>query len=913
MDPSVERKWQQKWLEAGIFQSEPDQDRKKFFITVPWPYTNSSLHVGHGRTYTTADIIARYKRLTGYNVLFPMAFHQSGTPILAFSERIRRGDEKTLKLYRDTLKEYENEEDIEARIEEFKEPQNIASYFSERIVKDFTSLGYSIDWRTRFTSGDPFYQEFVKWQFHKLNSLGLIKNGQYPVLYSINDRNAVGEDDIADGDIDKVTVEEFTGVIFRGKEFSLIAASLRPETIYGITNLWISPSCKYVKFRMNGDIYVVSEDSLEKMEFQHQNLEKIGPVNESDILSQEFETPLEHRKIKAFPSGFVDPDNGTGVVYSVPGHAVWDYMAIKEAGLNLQPIKVLELTGQDKSTVESLVSELNITSLNDSDRIKEATQRLYKLEFYDGKMLGNNGRFSGLGSEKARDEIKKELFNNEEGFIFYETSRKAQTRGGSKVIVAVLSNQWFIDYSVGWWKEASHDVVNSMMFYPEFYRNAMNDAVDWLRERPCARRRGIGTKLPFDEEWVIESLSDSTLYPIIYTNQEIISRIFEILGRLPDEIIEYVYNEGKEEILGNFNQEILELARKARIAKDYWYGVDIRLTAAPHISNHLAFYIMNHAAILPKRDNPRGIIISGLLLSNGAKISKSKGNAISLLKISTKYTADLYRLFVAVSADISSVLDWNETEIAAVKKKYDSFVDYLTKGEEGKTKEKTQVEHWFISRFNLHLKEFFTKMDAFDIRGAYISVFYEVLNDLKYVENRGGNVQSCIEAVKEQWLKVMTPVIPHTCEEIWSSLGHEDFVSIRKFSVEDVGKSDESIILSENYLQETISDLREIMKATGISPQTINVEVCGEEVREVAVIMKENRLKDVPPNLKALIPEFMKIRKGLKMDVTNELEILNENREYIEGLFGCRVNVSKANVYPGKKNAWPGRPLIRLN
>lgn len=912
MDPSVERKWQEKWLEAGIFQPEPDTGKKKFFITVPWPYTNSSLHVGHGRTYTTADIIARYKRLSGYNVLFPMAFHQSGTPILAISERISRGDEKTLQQYRDTLREYEKEEDIGKRIEEFKEPQNIATYFSERIVKDFTSLGYSIDWRSRFTSGDPFYQEFVKWQFRKLNTLGLIKNGEYPVLYSINDRNAVGEDDISDGDIDKVTIEEFTGVIFKGKDFSLIAASLRPETVYGITNLWIAPGCKYVRLRMKGQTYVVSEEALEKMKYQHQGLEEVGPIEEAEILSADFETPLEHRKVKAYLSGFVDPDNGTGIVYSVPGHAVWDYIAIKDAGLTLPPIKVLELTGADKSTVESLVEELRITSLKDSDRIREATQRLYKLEFYDGKMLGNNGKFSGLGSVKAREEIKNELFSNGEGFIFYETSRKAQTRSGSKVIVAVLSNQWFIDYSVEWWKKASHEVVNSMMFYPEFYRNAMNDAVDWLRERPCARRRGIGTKLPFDEEWVIESLSDSTLYPIIYTNQEYISEIFRILGKIPDEIIEYVYNEGEEGPIKQHGEKVTELARKARNSKDYWYGVDIRLTAAPHLSNHLAFYIMNHAAILPKRDNPKGIIISGLLLANGAKISKSKGNAIPLLKISTRYTADLYRLFVAVSADISSVLDWNETEIAAVRKKYESFVEYFTTSGRNVESTNRQAEEWFLAKFNSHLREYFTKMDAYDIRGAYISVFYEVLNDLKYVENRGGNIWACISRIGEQWLKAMTPVIPHTCEEIWSSLGHKDFISAQELQISQVGEANESIIASENYVQETVADLRAIMKATGITPKAIEIEVCGSEAREASAAMLDNRLKDLSPNLKPLIPEFMKIRKNVNMGVEDELGILRRNKEYMESLFGCSINITQAKIYPGKKNAWPGRPLIRL-
>ena len=99
MDRSIEEKWRDQWAESHIFEPVADNTKKKFFITVPWPYTNGSLHVGHGRTYTLGDIVARYKRLTGYNVLFPMGFHESGTPILAFSERLRSGDKDTIKLY----------------------------------------------------------------------------------------------------------------------------------------------------------------------------------------------------------------------------------------------------------------------------------------------------------------------------------------------------------------------------------------------------------------------------------------------------------------------------------------------------------------------------------------------------------------------------------------------------------------------------------------------------------------------------------------------------------------------------------------------------------------------------------------------------------------------------------------------
>jgi leucyl-tRNA synthetase len=219
MSENIEKKWQERWDNAGVFVPAIDSKKPKFLITVPWPYTNGSLHVGHGRTYTLADIIARFKRTQGFNVLFPMAFHQSGTPILAFSERISREDPVTIKQYEDYLKEYERSEDIPKKIEEFKDPKAIASYFSRKIIEDFRALGYSIDWTRVFTSADPEYQEFVKWQFLKLDSLGLIRQGSYPVLYSMDDDNAVGEDDIKDGDVDKVSSEEFTAIFFRGKEF----------------------------------------------------------------------------------------------------------------------------------------------------------------------------------------------------------------------------------------------------------------------------------------------------------------------------------------------------------------------------------------------------------------------------------------------------------------------------------------------------------------------------------------------------------------------------------------------------------------------------------------------------------------------------------------------------------------------
>ncbi|MBC7129619.1 class I tRNA ligase family protein, partial [Candidatus Bathyarchaeota archaeon] len=93
----IEEKWQEKWSEAKIFEADPDPSKPKFFITVAYPYPNSPQHIGHARTYTLADVYARYMRMRGYNVLLPMAFHYTGTPVLAMAKRLAEGDEELTK------------------------------------------------------------------------------------------------------------------------------------------------------------------------------------------------------------------------------------------------------------------------------------------------------------------------------------------------------------------------------------------------------------------------------------------------------------------------------------------------------------------------------------------------------------------------------------------------------------------------------------------------------------------------------------------------------------------------------------------------------------------------------------------------------------------------------------------------
>ncbi len=900
MDDIVEKKWRENWKNDRVFEPSVDENKKKFFVTVPWPYTNGSLHVGHGRTYTLGDIIARYKRLTGYNVLFPMAFHESGTPILAFSERLKHHEPDTEKLYRSYLSEYEKMDDIPKILKSFEKPENIADYFSRVIIKDFTDLGYSIDWTRKFTSGDLFYQEIVKWQFMHLKSLGLIKNGKYPILYSIDDENAVGEDDIKDGDTDKVSIEEFTGVLFKGNGFYLMAASLRPETIYGVTNIWVNGNARYVLVSYENKKICMSYEGHLKFLLQHDDARYISDIPVDNIISQKFTVPFYNAEVGVITADFVDPDNGTGIVYSVPGHSIFDFLFYNKNGIKNEIKKVVKL--DSNINVELLVKKYNLKE--DTEKLKEATQELYKEEFYSGKLI-NSGKYTNLSVSEGREIIKSDLIKEKHALIFYETTRKAVTRSGSKVIVAVLNNQWFIDYSPEWLKKKAHDLINSMKFYPEIYRKLMNDAIDWLKERPCARRRGIGTPLPFDKNWVIESLSDSTIYMIAYTNRNELENIYKHLNSIPGEILDYIFM-GKP-LENNYDKFTVDNAFNAKNAFDYWYGNDLRITAPPHISNHLSFFVMNHAALFSGKNLPGGLLISGLVISNGSKISKSKGNVISLLDIVNKYSADLYRLFIAVGADISSLLDWNEKDLSSVKKRYLYFIEMLDNYSE--TEEiNSYIYKWFYSSFYLNLKNYISMMESMNIRDAYISIFYNVINDLKSLENRGGNINAALGMIIKDWLRALSPVIPFACEEYWHRYAANTYVSSETIDTDVYDKIDFKVLKSEEYLQSLLSDIREILKIIKIEAKTAFITVYGDEQMKFITDYKANTLEK---NYRIMIGDYMKNKKRISEEPADEYNIIRENLDFMEKSLGVKIEVQSSKTI-ATKNPWPGRPLINI-
>ena len=165
---AIEEKWRRRWEEARIFEADPDPNRKKCFVTFPYPYMNGPLHVGHGFTATRVDIYARFMRMRGYNTLFPWAWHWTGEPILGASLRLKMGDKDLIK----ALREIDRVPDEE--LEKFVDPVYMASYYTRESREVVKRMGFSIDWRREFhtTSYEPTYSKFIEWQYETLRGMG---------------------------------------------------------------------------------------------------------------------------------------------------------------------------------------------------------------------------------------------------------------------------------------------------------------------------------------------------------------------------------------------------------------------------------------------------------------------------------------------------------------------------------------------------------------------------------------------------------------------------------------------------------------------------------------------------------------------------------------------------------------------
>jgi leucyl-tRNA synthetase len=843
----IEQKWQRRWKKAKIFEANPDPSKPKFFVTVAYPYPNSPQHIGHGRTYTLADVHARYMRMRGYNVLLPIAFHYTGTPVLAMSKRLAANDKD---LINDFINVYKVPKE---KLKEFTEPFNMARYFHEEIKTGMKEIGYSIDWRREFTTIDPHYNRFIEWQFQKLRQAGYITRGSHPVGWCPKDGNPVGQHDTK-GDVEP-EIGEFILLKFKHDDWVLPAATLRPETIFGVTNLWLNPRAKYVKAIVDDEQWVVSEESAEKLRYLNRKVTVVETFEGKTLIGTHVENPATKERILILPADFVDPKNATGVVMSVPGHAPYDYVALENIRKNLtqlrkyglmpelvtavKPISIIEVPDYSELPAGDVVKKMGILDQLDL-KLEDATKEVYRHEFHSGKMKQNTGKYFGLSVAEAKEKVKQDLLAEGKAGSMYELlNRPVVCRCGTECIVKIFEDQWFIDYGKPDWKALAHKNLDIMEILPDELRLEFNYVIDWLHEKACARKSGMGTKLPWDPEWIIESLSDSTIYMAYYTIVRHIKENKIQPTKLTDAVFDYIFlGIGKTSEVAdkaNLDVTVLEQMRKEFL---YFYPLDSRHSGRDLVPNHLTFMIFNHTAVFPEKLWPRQIVTNGSVTMQGAKMSKSFGNIIPLREALTMFGADPLRLSVLATAELLQDADFSPTLARSMRERLErlhKFVAEVTKtrrrrrGQTGKSL--TVIDRWMLSRLQEHIRMATEAMDKLAVRKAIHSALYELDQDFQWYQRRitdekerakrKNAIDYVFNIVLDAQVRMLTPVTPHICEELWEMTGGKNFVSLAAWPTPDKAKVDIKAEENEALIMNTLEDTLNITKATGITAKKI--------------------------------------------------------------------------------------------
>ena len=948
---AMEAKWRKAWYDAKINESEPRPGKKKFFMIFAYPGVTGYMTVGHMRGYSVSDAIVRYKKMTGHEVLFPVGTHATGNGAIAFARKVERGDPRAI----DPLKANGVSDD---KIRTLTDPAEVVKFFNEVYVNDYWKrFGFMSDWR-RFTCTIwPDYSKFIEWQMRKLMAEGLLVQRPYYAAACIEHGPVAidpSETDISKGG--NAETLEYSLLKFDFEDGrKLVAATLRPETVFGLTNFWLNPEVEYVDVRVDGETWVMSRPAAEKLTFQKDNVEIKGSANGSSLMGKRCKAPFTGKMIPIFPSALCDPNVGSGLVMSVPSDAPVDWIGLVELKRDKktrerygitdammaasEPIAIIDTPGYGPLPAVEVTKRMGVESLNDP-RLEEATKEVYKTGFHRGVMNASCGEFAGQPVEKAKDAMREAMLSSGQADLFYDLSEEVLCRCGNKVMIKKIPDQWFIDYANPALTERSKEHALTMKILPAEYYDNIQGVLEWYRERACVRMGNwLGTRFPFDERWIIEAIADSTLYPVYY----VLSRYANDGTISPADMTEEFFDHvllGKGDI-GAVSKSTgirAEVLDKIRSEFEYWYPLDINLGGKEHMTVHFPVFLMNHVAILRPQHWPKGIVVNWYITSTGGKISKSKGGAQTIPEAAGRYGVDAMRLFYAHIASLYVDVDWEDEKVQSYSDRLLRIWNIVQELRSCGSGGSSDIDLWMEARLESRLRRAHDHMKDFDVRSYSNDVFFEIPQDIRWYLRRGGANSETTRKILETWIPLMAPVAPHIAEEMWASLGQTSFVSVGQIRAPAPSEAPSLEEVKERLIENLIEDISEILKVTEIKPRKIAItisakwkhDMLGEALSskkiDVSALIKSmmakapvDAKKDVPTYAKELAAEMSRAseedRKSMSLAI-DELETVSKAREFLSKEFGCEVIVQSADdptlIDPkGKARfAKPGRPAL---
>jgi len=802
----TDKKWQEYWRDAKLMSMDETSQKPKYYCLMMFPYPSAALHVGHGRNYIIGDAVARYMKMKGYNVLTPMGWDAFGLP--AENAAIKNGvHPKELT--------FNNITTMKSQLEEW---------------------GVLYDWDREVASCNPDYYKWTQWLFLKLYEKGLAYKKEAAVNWCPGCQTVLANEQVVNGACERCSSEvqqkklkqwffkitdyaqkllddiqlldgwpqrvktmqanwigrsEGAYIDFKvnGLDKTLTCFTTRPDTIFGATYMVVAPEHHYVE-----EILKISENKdkvlkfLEKIKGQSSFQRQSEQVEKEGVFSGLYViNPVNKDKIPLWIANYVIYGYGTGSMMAVPAHDQRDFDFAKKYNLDI------------KLVIDNPKDTLNGPSM------KEA--------YEDIGVLVNSGKFDGISSSEAKTAITSWMQDNNMGkkAITYKLRDwliSRQRYWGAPIPIIYCEKCGIVPVKE---KDLPVELPADVEFKPTGV-SPLEDKKEFI-EATCPKCGGVARR----EVDTMDTFVDSSWYYLRYLSPK------------------------NEKVA--FEKQLV----------DKWLPVDQYIGGVEHAILHLLYSrfitkVLFDIKAVGFKEPFANLFTQGMIIKDGAKMSKSKGNVVSPDKLIEQYGADTVRVYTLFIGPPEKDAEWNDRAVEGAWR----FLNKVWR----LMHQTTQEGNFYITDDELIVKltvktnEVIKKV-TFDIENSFhfntvISSIMELVNVTKEVVDKQlesnslkGKVESKSPYDVKETLEVicllLSPLAPHICEEMWRNLGHSKSIFLHPWP-----KHDEKV-LSQGQMEI-------IVQINGKLRSRINLDKGISEEQIKAAVLEDEKVKNLIAN-----------------------------------------------------------------
>ena len=838
----IEKKWQKLWEEKKAFKTKSSK-KKKLYVIEMFPYPSGlGLHMGHARTYCIGDCYARFKRLQGFNVLYPMGYDAFGLPA-------------------------EN-----AAIKEKTHPKIYTENAIKNFRKQLTELGLSYDWDKTLATCYPDYYKWNQWFFLKFYEKGLAYRKKAPINWCPKDQTVLANEQVIDGKCwrceTKVEIKQLEQWFFKITDYAdeLLKDIIKlywPEKIKLMQENWIGKSeGTLAKFKLKDsseflEIFTTRIDTLFSVTFlvmapEHPKVLELvkGTSYESKakefinkiVLTEKFTRTAEDKEKEGFFTGryAINPATNKEIPIYLANFVVMDYGT-----------GIVMADAHDERDVE-FAKKYNIPLIYVLKH-KDGTDLEHNEVYTDYGILKNSAQFNNLTSKEAIPKIQKWLEQKDLGkktvqYKIRDWLISRQRYWGTPIPIVYCNKCGIVPVPE---KQLPVLLPEKVKFTGE--GNPLLSSKEFI-EVKCPKCKSKAKR----ETDTMDTFVDSSWYFLRYTSNK--------------------------EKKAPFKKEAVK----------YWLPVDTYIGGAEHAVLHLLYArfftkVLRDLRLLTFDEPFLRLFSQGTVTKNNIRMSKSHGNVVSQDEIANKYGIDTARLYLLFVSSPDKDLEWNDEGAEGAFRFINKFYSLYS---EKRSPVSNIKDKFILNKLNKTIKEVSLDIEEFKLNIALIKIM-ELVNYM--IKNKEYVSQKIYKDSLTQTAILINPFTPHISEECFNLLGKKGFSSLQKWPKCNIKKIDEKIEAIENLIETTKEDIRKIKELVKIEPKEITLFVSEkwkynfysnlkkelEKTRDVKILISKLMIKEHGQEISKIIPSVVNNPQRIPLyvlDQKTEFESLSKEK-----------------------------------